>query len=316
MLKPGWLADRLREDGVELTTLPLRGALDNRFRGELAGFLRERKPDVLHAHEFALTFYGRLAAGDGVGLVGTVHGKNFLDGFKRKLAWRTALQPARHRAFVAVSADLAEFLGRAQMPVIPNGIPLPGAPTAMRRERDAPLRLLAVGNLYPVKNHGLLVDAVAELIARGTLVELDILGRGGEEEVLRRRIAERGMDGRVRLQGFRSDVDAFLARTDVLVSSSLSEGLPLSFLEAMARGLPVVASAVGGVPELVEHERRGLLFDSGDLAGLVVALLQLAGNDELRLELGAAARRFVAERYSAAQMAERYLELYERVRHR
>jgi len=109
----------------------------------------------------------------------------------------------------------------------------------------------------------------------------------------------------------RPDVDRFLTSSLLFVSSSLSEGMPISFLEAMALGLPVVASRVGGVPEIVEHEQHGLLFPSEDLDRLVEALLRLSADEPLRSRLAAAAATRARDEFSVDRMVETYGRLYE-----
>jgi glycosyltransferase involved in cell wall biosynthesis len=117
----------------------------------------------------------------------------------------------------------------------------------------------------------------------------------------------------VRLHGFRSDVEAFLQRADVFVSSSVSEQMPLSFLEAMARGLPVVASRVGGVPEIVDDGATGLLFDSGDETAATAHLQSLWRDPAKRIALGARARAIAEAQYGVPSMTESYARIYREI---
>jgi glycosyltransferase involved in cell wall biosynthesis len=317
MLKPGWLADRLAAEGIPVHRLHLARPLDPRFLWRLVSFLREHRPDLLHTHEFTFAFYGRLAARiTRTPIVATAHGANFADGAKRRILGTALLRPGRRFRLAAVSEALAHRLARAfllpvgRLDVVRNGIAIPAPPNGARDAAGAAFRLVAVGNLYPVKNHAALIRVVATLRTRGVPAELDILGRGGEEEPLRQEIARHSLDGIVRLQGFRPDVDHFLETSDVFVSASLSEQMPLSFLEAMARGLPVVASSVGGVPEIVEDGQDGLLFASGDEAAAAAHLEHLWRDPGNREALGRRARAKVETRYGARTMAEAHLTLY------
>jgi glycosyltransferase involved in cell wall biosynthesis len=196
--------------------------------------------------------------------------------------------------------------------VVRNGVSLPAEVTVKARG-DGPLRLVAVGNLYPVKNHALMIEAVAALARKGIESRLTILGRGAEKELLEATARRLHVADRVELAGFREDVPAFLARSDVFVSSSLSEGMPLAFLEAMGHGLPVVASRVGGVAEIVEDGRHGLLFPCGDTHAAAQALETLARDDGLRLRLANEALLSSRESWSVDAMVGRYLEIYERI---
>lgn len=318
LLKEGWLADTLRQAAVEPIIVALQRSVDRSFLDRLIGHLRRLEADVIHSHEFGLALYGALAARRlGIRHVATAHGNNFIGGCKRRLAGATVVRGSNNTQLVAVSDALAGKLARNlwfprhRVATVPNGIALPTLAPTLRRPGE-PLRLLAVGNLYPLKNHALLVEAVGKLKERGIDARLDILGRGDTRDSLERQITELRLAPYVTLHGFREDVGAFVSRSHVLVSASLSEGMPLSFLEAMAAGLPVVATQVGGVPELVEDGQHGLLYESGDVEGLVQALSVLAFDELQRQHLGSQAARFVRERYSEERMISAYEKLYQK----
>ncbi len=318
LLRDGWLRTELERFGVDVTILGLNGSMDRRFLAGLREFLHTSGAEVLHAHEFTLAYYGALASRrTGLPQLITVHGKNFVAGIKRRVAGSVLFRGKAGRRMVAVSSELAVHvagrlgLGAGQILVVPNGVEVAGEPTAPPRAPDEPLRLLAVGNLYPVKNHQLLIRAMGRLDSVGVDARLDILGRGAEEPRLRALIEELGLEDKVVLRGFREDVGEFLRRSHLLVSGSLSEGMPVSFLEAMAAGLPVVAPRVGGIPELIDHDRQGLLYDCNDPESLERALRRLAGEEPVRRELGAQAFLRVREEYSEAAMIQRYSDLYD-----
>jgi glycosyltransferase involved in cell wall biosynthesis len=317
LLRDGWLGERLREQGTPVSILPLARPLDVRFARALAEHVARRRADVLHSHEITFGLYGRWAARRGdLAHVATAHGRNFARGWKRRLLGSLAL---RGRAFrlVAVSRSLALELAAAfhgpasHVAVVHNGIDLARAVEPRVRAADEPLRLVAVGNLYPVKNHALMIEALARLVRSGVGVELDVLGRGGEQERLRERIDALGLASVVRLRGFQPDVRPYLAAAHALVSTSLSEGLPLSFLEAMAAGLPVVASRVGGVTEIFPEGQQELLFESGDASALARCLERLAADDRFRVDQARRAVRRVNEGFGIERMVDAYVELYE-----
>jgi glycosyltransferase involved in cell wall biosynthesis len=223
-----------------------------------------------------------------------------------------------HRVqLAAVSRDLSRRLARAlfvpnrRILVVPNGIPLELASPTSRRPGEA-LRLISVGNLYPVKNHAFAIRAIGRLRQRGVSVTLDILGRGSEEARLREQVHEAKLEESVRLLGFREDVEHLLRQAHAFLSTSHHEGMPIAFLEAMAAGLPIVAPAVGGIPEMVVHDAQGLLFTPGDLDDLVRALELVACNDALRIRLAQNARLHVQGEFSVDRMVDTYLALYQR----
>jgi glycosyltransferase involved in cell wall biosynthesis len=316
LLRDGWLRQRLERDATPVDVLHLRRSVDRSFLRDLTTYLDRVGADVLHAHEFTLSSYGRLATGRlGIPSVATAHGANFARGAKRRVFGSVMFRKHEGFRLVAVSRVLAGLLSRrfvlpgTSLAVVPNGVPIPDAAPVPDRDVQGPLRLVAVGNLYPVKNHELLIGAVADLRAQGVDARLDILGRGVERERLDSRIRELNLADSVVLRGLRDDVPAFLERSHVFVSSSLQEGMPLSFLEAMARGLPVVASRVGGVPEIVTGE-VGCLFESGDRQGLTRCLLDLARDERRRAAMGRAARRTVEADFSVERTVDAYERLY------
>jgi glycosyltransferase involved in cell wall biosynthesis len=168
-----------------------------------------------------------------------------------------------------------------------------------------------VGNLYPVKGHRVLVQAVARL---GSDVHLAIAGRGAEEAGLRSLAAELGIAPRVHLLGYREDTPDLLAASDIYALSSLYEGQSLALIEAMAAGLPIAATHVGGNPEVLgQADRDGLLVPPSDPAALAAALARLAGDRALRAQLGAAARARARTEFSLTTMVGRYRALYDEV---
>jgi glycosyltransferase involved in cell wall biosynthesis len=168
-----------------------------------------------------------------------------------------------------------------------------------------------VGRLAAEKDQALLVDAMAPLLDERR--HLVIVGDGPEREPLRERIAATLRGAYVHLPGARADVHELLSAFDVLVLSSKTEGLPLVLLEAMATGLPVVSSAVGGIPDVVEHDVTGFLFSAGDRSALTKALVRLFGSQELGRRVGAAGRSVVEKNHSLERMADSYEALYRSV---
>jgi glycosyltransferase involved in cell wall biosynthesis len=227
---------------------------------------------------------------------------------------------------VAVSHDLASFLAhrmrldRSALTVVHNGVPVPVREARNQRERSV-LRsalglpregslLVAVGNLYAVKDHATLLRALARLDD----AHLAIAGRGEEEEPLRALARDLDLADRLHLLGLRDDVDRLLAAADVFVQPSRSEGLPLALLEAMAAGLPVVATRVGGLPEAVVPGECGELVPAADPEALAVVLRSLLADPKRAAELGGAARRRVCNRFSVDAMVDAYRALYAQAR--
>lgn len=320
--REGWMTERARAAGLTVRIQPQRPGLDPGFVPRLARLLRADGIELFHGHEFLMNVYGGLAARlMGIPRVSTVHGPRYVtERGRRRVAYRWL-----HRGgmrLVAVSGHLAEHLSEglglplAAIDVVPNGVPLPApAPDpgeARRRARaelelpaDGPL-VLAVGNLYPVKDHARLLRAAARLPG----VRVAVAGRGGEEESLRRQAESLGIAERVHLLGLRDDVDRLLTAADLFTQPSRSEGLPLAVLEAMAAGLAVVATDVGGMGQAVIDGETGVLIPADDEGALPRALGALLDDPARAERLGAAGRRRVEAEFSVEAMARRYRALY------
>lgn len=318
-----------REAGAEVRLVDVNRLYRLRGAARLWHVLRRDRVDVLHMHtavaaNVVARVVGRLA---GAKVVSHIHIENvFRDNALARSAYRLLdnWSVRLSHAILAVSDDTRRALERQGYPpgrieTIHNGIDVPNeSPSPVRSELGIPKDASLVGvvaRLCDVKGQRELIDAVA-LLGNGTraLVVGDDLETGGAyREALERRAAERGVLDRVVFTGHRGDVPAILAALDVFVLPSWTEGLPLTVLEAMAHGRPVVATSVGGTPELVEDGETGLLVPPRDPQRLADALRELLGDPERARQMGEAGRRRVAEHFTAHGMAGRVLAVYDRI---
>jgi glycosyltransferase involved in cell wall biosynthesis len=192
--------------------------------------------------------------------------------------------------------------------VIHNAVEVDGVPVASPDD-GPPIRIVSVGRIAPPKDFSTLVQAVGRL--EGGTAELTLLGDGPGRGAVEAEIVALGLAGTVRLAGNVQDVRFRLAQADVFVLSSSSEGFPISVLEAMAAGLPVVAADVGGVREAVEDGVTGHLFAAGDVAALAEKLAALAAEPALRRKLGEAARERAVAHFALPQWRDRHVRLYD-----
>lgn len=316
----GWRTAALAGLGAELVPVPLRrsGAPAlARSTARLARRLRRGPVDLLHTHNVRATLAAALAqraAGRRAPLVATVHGLAEED-YPRAagVLGRSA------DLVVAVSADVADRLSRAGLPddrlrVVENAAPPLGLPsraaarTALGLPADARVAL-TVARIIEPKRHDLLVDAWTHLLAtdRTEAPLLLVAGDGPDRAALEQHVARAGVGGRVRLLGDRRDVDRLLAAADLLLLASDREGLPVSVLEAMATGVPVAASAVGGIASL-DGAVELVTEPTGDAwAAAVRRLLEDPGR---RAGLAAAAGALVDQRFSPAAMTAAYDAVY------
>jgi glycosyltransferase involved in cell wall biosynthesis len=321
----GPLGAEFRARGIEVSAVPKRGGFDPTLWARLAGALRGRRIELVHTHNQMPLIYaapaGRLA---GSKVVHTKHGGNF-DGLRRRWLRRAAARMVH--AYVAVSettAAQASADGEAQRPllrVIENGIDFApfgigdGAKLRARKTlglAEGAFVVGTVGRVVAEKDHALLLRAVAPLLSER--VQLVVIGDGPLlAELLAQKAGLGGVENRVHLLGARMDAASLYAAFDVFALSSRTEGLPLALLEAMASGLPVVASAVGGIPQVIEDGRTGRLVGPGDEVALREALSALAQDEALGLGWGRAAREQALARFSAERMLSDYMDLYEDV---
>lgn len=323
----GALAQDFKQAGAAVRALPKGDGVDGRLVLRLLRLFREDRPDVVHSHNPQPLLYAAPAARlCGVpAMVHTKHGAN-PDRGRRLLLRQAAARLCG--AYVAVSAETAAVAAardRVRPPrlvTIPNGIDLsrfqPDARlrAEVRRELGLPEAAFVigtVGRLAPEKAQGLLIAAVARLLAQPATRPVYVLvtGDGAEREALQR--AAEACGGRARLLGARRDVPRVLQAFDVFCLSSRTEGLPLVIPEAMATGLPVVSTAVGGIPSVVVEGQTGLLVPPGDEGALAQALGRLLHDPALGPRLGQAGRERALQRYSLTRMVDEYEALYRRL---
>jgi glycosyltransferase involved in cell wall biosynthesis len=310
----------LRESGVPWFALGRRATADVLPLGRLARMLRAHRVDVLHAHMFGSNVWGTVVGRLARVPVVVAH----------EQTWDYAGQPLRRfldgrligrhaDAFVAVStADRDRMVALEGVPadkvrVELNGyVPRTGArPPARLREElglgaDVPL-IGTVAILRPQKALEVLLDAFARVDGGAHLV---IAGDGSCRAQLEERAAVLGIAARTHFLGLRDDVDGILASVDVAAMSSDFEGTPLFAFECMAAGTPLVATAVGGLPDMLEDGRSALLVPARDPAALAASLERALGDAALRSELAGAARERL-ERYRIDAVAARFAQLYE-----
>ena len=286
----------------------------------LARTLRALAPDVVHTHNAGPLIYAAPAARAALVrvVIHTKHGNNDYNPRALFLA-RAATQTLS--AFVPVSDETAVIARAKERPreriltVIPNGIPLAqfgrdaDAGTLVRDELGIPRDAVVVGTvgrLVSEKDYPLLVRAMTPLLSEK--VRLVLVGDGDQRATITGAIAK-NIAPFVTLTGVRRDVPRLLASFDVFAMSSRTEGLPLVVPEAMACGLPVVATAVGGLPGIVPAP-VGVLVPHGDASALTAAIAPLVADGEMRKKMGEAARKYAHDRFSLDRMTQEYLSLY------
>jgi glycosyltransferase involved in cell wall biosynthesis/protein-tyrosine-phosphatase len=331
LFNDGPLAAELRRLGVPVTILDERRRLAIGILRSLTRVLREHPVDVVHTHRYKDTVLGGIAArAAGVpALIRTVHGRSeALRGWQwTKFQAYAALDRLVLARFadhiIAVSGRIAESLARRGYPPgtvvhIPNGVDLrkirpSRSPDEVRRELGiAPGSPLVgtVGRLSPVKGQAHFLRAASLVLRKERGARFVIVGDGPLRRELVAASRQLRIDHACVFVGERTDVYDLVAAMDVFVLPSLDEGIPMALLEAMALGTPVVATAVGGVPDVVTHRASGLLVDPGDEQGLAEGCLELARDPDYARTLGGGARRIVQEAFSHERSGQALVDIY------
>lgn len=325
-LKQGRFATERQAVHAPLYPLRMRGRLDVRPARELARLVRAQAFDLLHTHTPRALLVGRLAAMMApVPIVHHLHSPTMADSTHRlrnclnACVERLALAGTAH--LIAVSQSLAQYAYRMgvrpeRVSVIHNGVPALG-PLPHRPLPRLMWNLGMVALFRPRKGVEVLLEALALLKAAGERVRLLAVGpfeTAAYEAAVRQRAAALGLDADIEWRGFRSDVAAELQRMDLFVLPSLfGEGLPMVLLEAMAAGVPVVASRVEGVPEVIRHGVDGLLTTPGDARGLAQAIRSVLRGDVCWRTLRQQAHARQAQCFSDESMAVKLAAIYRRI---
>jgi glycosyltransferase involved in cell wall biosynthesis len=298
------------KSGTPVHTLGAAHNGDLRWMLALRRVLREGNFDVVHFHLPYAAALGQLVVASlprskRPGVVYTEHSLWDRTPLVVRVLLRASLRKGER--LIAVSQASYEALPtslRDRAKVVVHGVDLSRSDALMARRADLrsdvrrelgiaddELLFMTVANLRPEKGYHVLLDAT-ETLAHGTLpIRIAAVGRGPLDARLRTRHAELALGDRFQFLGQRDDVLELLAGADAYVLASLHEGLPVSLMEATSVGLPIVATAVGGVPQILENEVDALLVPPGDAGALAAAMTRLAANPELRKRLGERAKR-------------------------
>ena len=320
----GWLAQRLRSVGVEPVIQASKGSFNFALARRLFALVRTRRGDVIHAHLLGSSVYAAM-----VGLVtrcpviAVFHGATDLGNAGATAPLKRWLLTRSHVTVVAVSDAVKHSLDAwgidaGRVVVIINGVDtqafVPGRTDRLRDELGLGPRVRivgAVGNLRKAKAYDVFVRAAAEVVRRMPDVHFVAAGQGSaaDMQALLRLRRELGVDANVHFLGFRADGAALYQAMDVFVSSAASEGQPLSFLEAMACGVPIAATANEGAERLLRQTGGGLLSPVGDAAALAASILLLLSDRQRAIDVATAGREAVERDFSLTATLENYAAL-------
>jgi glycosyltransferase involved in cell wall biosynthesis len=291
-----------------------------RIANAIRKILALHPPDILHSHRYKENILAFLAGRfyPRVSLISTQHGLPEI--FDQDVSWTGRLASKANffalsryfRKVVAVSGNIRTYfvndLGfcAERVAVIHNGIEMP--PTVCSKAADGSFVIGSSGRLFPVKDYPLMVR-IAQELARKREISFVLAGDGPERVAVEKAIDECGLTGRFALKGHLEDMDSFYRGLNLYLNTSVHEGIPMTILEAMACGLPVIAPQVGGIREIIEDGVEGFLVSNRDPKAFAEKCLLLQ-DAELRQRMGQAARAKVERGFSAEHMARKYFQLY------
>ena len=327
----GPLLPQIRALGHEPWVFPVNGSLLQANTAKqialMAALIRDHGVRIVHATDYYTNLLA-LGAGKLTGakvIVSRLDLGHLRAGFGR---WHREAEKwnARNADLVVANADAVrevcireEGCDPDRVVVVRNGLDTAHFDALARQPLQAPLPIedgdlpvAVIGNLWRVKGHRTLVEAAAEIAARIPRVKFLCAGEGPEREALEKRIAELGLEKTVHLLGHRLDIPAILARSRAACLCSSAEGLSNALMEAMASSLPIVATSVGGNPELVRPGENGLLVPFGDARALSTALVQLLSDPAAAAEMGRRGRLRIESELTLEKMAEGHGALYRR----
>lgn len=313
--------------GVQIRILG-RGKLDPRTLLDLVGLIRKGGWNAVHLHGYGATTFGRLAAWY-CGVPSVVH-EHMVDEnvpVYQKIADRVLSHLCDAGIAVSESVKLfmvdGRFLARHVVDVIPNTVAIryedrPSADYVVGVKEKLGLprncRLIgAIGRLHPVKGLNYLIESFPKILKSIPDVHLVLVGEGDERQQLKAQVDSADLGPKVHFAGHQDDIKPFLAALDVLILSSLSEGCPLSLLEGMAFGIPVVATRVGGIPAVLTDEQTGLLIEPCNSNSIADGVIRCLSDPALAESLSVGARNAFRKRFAPEVVAEQYISVYDRV---
>ena len=323
------MGEELRAKGHQVEVLQRRPGFDFRCSRRFARFCRKQRVTLIHAQQYGPFFYsalGRLVSRD-IPILYTEHGLGYphWNYPKRKRILANRLLLRRRDRVLAVGNTVRESvvanlgIPPDRVEVVYNGVNLeqyhkdPASRAEARADlgfQDDHVVVVQVARLEPVKDHLTAIRAIARLAGSRPKLRLVLVGDGPERPRIEALIAELGLQRQVRLLGMRRDVPRLLSAGDVFLLSSISEGVPLTLIEAMACGLPCASTRVGDIPEIVVHGETGLLAEPASPESLSACLQQLAGDAGSRRKMGMAGLKLARQRFAEQTMHAAYAKIY------
>ena len=331
-LNRGILTNKLQEAGIETYVIQESNHFIPNICLRAITLLKGKRIDIIHSHRYKENLLA-LLLGKALrvrNLISTLHGLPepalgnangaIVTGLKARLNY--FIMRNTFSSIAAVSEGMRNVLVRdydfpkGKVVVVYNGIEVPRGIQLHNRESiqfpNRHFHIGTIGRMVSVKGYDLFLEVAGEMIRQTTKVRFSILGEGPLKEKLVRKARELKVEGHVEFVSERPDPFTFYQDLDLYLNTSLNEGIPMSILEAMACGLPVVATNIGGIPEIISHGEDGLLVEGREPKKYVQSCLRIMEDPKLRITLGQNAIKKVQSCFDSSKMAESYVRLYQK----
>lgn len=326
--EPGLWAKGLRKEQFPVYCMWRQPGIDLNVALRIAAFCKRNRIHIIHAHQCTPWFYGAFSRYlyKNTKLLFEEHGRFYpeVENPKKKNVNRMLIQPRTHR-MTAVSEDVKkrlvryEGLSEEKIAVVYNGVePSPNLSreekSALRNELGVPddaFLVGSVGRIDPIKNYPLFVNSLTDIMSQRKDIWGVVVGDGPSHQSLKRLIEARGVEDRFRLPGYRSDAGKLIQCMDLFILCSVSEGTSMALLEAMAAGVPVVVTDVGGSPEIVVRNETGWVVPSNDRKALTEAINDAVDNPRLAERYAQAGKKRYENSFRFSEMIRNYFTIYQ-----
>lgn len=311
------ITERMEQQGVNIFYLHKKPGIDVRMIWRLYRLMKETQIDIVHTHIHVMQYVVPAAIMAGVKVrVHTVHNIASKELGKAQRFLAKYFYKHCHVTPISISplvqkTVMEEYkLSERQTPMVYNGSDLRKCIVKTDYVASDPFTYLHIGRFSPVKNHRLMVEAAKRLKSEGYKFKINFVGGAGNEEQIKQEVVAKGLEEEITFCGLQSNVYPYLSNSDCFILPSVYEGMPISLIEAMGTGLPIIASAVGGIPDMLQNGESAILIHP-TVDDLVEAMKKVYEEERLREELGRNAYK-ESKLFSAAQMFREYDRIYSR----
>lgn len=309
------ITKRLEKNGIKVIYIGKKNGFDISTIGKLAKVMRQYKIDIIHTHRYVMQYAIPAAVIAHVPVrVHTVHNvaTKEVDSMRRRMA--IFFYKYCHVIPVSISPIVQKTVMREyrmiseQVPIVFNGVDLSKCMIKESYVASTPFRFIHIGRFTSQKNHGVIVESIAQIKKDGYNVHLVLLGSGEKENEYKSMVKAKGLDNEVTFCGLQGNIYPFMKMADCFILPSIYEGMPVTLIEAMGCGMPVIVSNVGGILDMVENESTGLIINP-TVEELVASMKRMIDDEILREKLGKNAL-VKSIRFSAEGMCDGYINVY------